>query len=229
MSTPIKNPQAPPKQAQSFAIPALPIHVQNPIPASLVLPAVTPNQGVMPVAIPVMAAHTQVPVQPQQTFSPVQYQPPNGASLTSAAPKRVLVQPKNPFPAALMPYLADKVASLNSGNLTWVVESLYQDLRTHGVRKIAIEAKVREDCEKCPQRKVWVVKNDVLVSFFSFLAILFSLTDPCYFRRHLESRLRRRRHNGLFDFWPSFYINSSIFTPVHSCLFIANVLYVALE
>ena len=71
---------------------------------------------------------------------------------------------KYPFPPALLPYLADRVATLSSANITWLVESLYQDLRVHKVKKNAIEAKLKEVGEKCPVRKVWIVKEDVLVS-----------------------------------------------------------------
>lgn len=70
---------------------------------------------------------------------------------------------KTPFPDALMPFLADKVSSLATGNLTWLIESLYQDLKAHKVKKVSIEAKVREVVEKCPSKKIWVVKDDVLV------------------------------------------------------------------
>lgn len=70
---------------------------------------------------------------------------------------------KTPFPDALMPFLADKVTTLATGNLTWLIESLYQDLKAHKVKKVSIEAKVREVVEKCPEKKIWVVKNDVLV------------------------------------------------------------------
>ena len=176
ISAPVVKAQPPPKP--SFAVPAIPPHVQavNGRPALLYPNSIPPVQGVRPVptAVPVMAA-PNIPMFPQDNagFIPVQYQPVTlpgtGSSVQLMATgqglaKRVALQPRTPFPPALMPYLADKVASLNSGNLTWLVESLYQDLKTHGVKKIAIEAKVREDCEKCPQRKVWVVKANVLVS-----------------------------------------------------------------
>ena len=74
------------------------------------------------------------------------------------------LMPKTPFPDALLPFLADKIASLATGNLTWLIESLYQDLKGHKVKKVAIEAKVREIAEKCSIKKVWTVKDDILVS-----------------------------------------------------------------
>ncbi|KAL5529101.1 hypothetical protein ACEPAG_5075 [Sanghuangporus baumii] len=119
---------------QGFVVPALPPHVQ----------ITSPNVNLMGVTLSQTAV---APISPMATVPTV---------------KRASMQPKNPFPTALLPYFADKVASLNSGNLTWLVESLYQDLRPHRVKKNAIEAKVREDCEKCPVRKVWIVKEDVL-------------------------------------------------------------------
>ncbi|KAL5490433.1 hypothetical protein ACEPAI_5266 [Sanghuangporus weigelae] len=122
---------------QGFVVPALPPHIQN----------TSSNVDSMGVTLPQLAV-AQSAATPMATVpTPV---------------KRASMQPKNPFPTALLPYFADKVASLNSGNLTWLVESLYQDLRPHRVKKNAIEAKVREDCEKCPVRKIWIVKEDVL-------------------------------------------------------------------
>lgn len=155
------------------------------------------------VAVAVAPVPFPVPVQPQNTtFSPLQYQPPSTNGSSPAAAKRAPVQPKKPFPDALMPYLADKVASLRSGNLTWVVESLYQDLKTHGVRKIAIEAKVREDCEKCPNRKFWVVKDNVLVSHL-YLCFVHVMTFAC--RPHLECRHYQCKHHELSTLSLPFY------------------------
>lgn len=39
-----------------------------------------------------------------------------------------------------------------------LVETIYQELKAHKVKKIAIEAKIREVGEKCKEKKVWVVK-----------------------------------------------------------------------
>ncbi|KAL5533009.1 hypothetical protein ACEPAF_4783 [Sanghuangporus sanghuang] len=126
---------------QGFVVPTLPPHVQN----------TSSNVNSMGVTVPTCSAQAVIA---QSSIAPMATVP--------TPVKRASIQPKNPFPTALIPYFADKVASLNSGNLTWLVESLYQDLRPHRVKKNAIEAKVREDCEKCPVRKVWIVKEDVL-------------------------------------------------------------------
>lgn len=84
--------------------------------------------------------------------------------------------PKNPFPEALLPYLAEKVESLASGNMIWLVETLFQDMKSHKIKKNAIDAKVREICEKCPNRRVWIIREDVMVgarnSWYQVLAKL---------------------------------------------------------
>lgn len=60
--------------------------------------------------------------------------------------------------------LAETIEKLATGNLTWIIENLYRDLKAHKVKKNAIEAKVKEVGEKCPIKKIWKVKDDVLVS-----------------------------------------------------------------
>lgn len=80
-------------------------------------------------------------------------------------PKRALklaqAPPKNPFPDAYLPFLKSKIDSLATSNLTFIVESVYQELKDHKIKKNAIEAKVREIGEK--QQKLWVVKPNVTV------------------------------------------------------------------
>ena len=67
-----------------------------------------------------------------------------------------------------MPFLVAKISELDTGNMTFIVESLYQELRNKTkdtgapvVKKNAIEAKVREVTEK--DKKIWIVKPDVKV------------------------------------------------------------------
>ncbi|KAI0262931.1 chromatin assembly factor 1 subunit A-domain-containing protein [Gloeopeniophorella convolvens] len=72
--------------------------------------------------------------------------------------KRPRVVPKNPFPDAHLPFLKEKVASMGTSSLIALVEALYIDLKTHKVKKNAIEAKVREICVK-DQRHIWSVKS----------------------------------------------------------------------
>jgi hypothetical protein len=77
---------------------------------------------------------------------------------TSSAPA-----PKTTFPDAHLPTLVSKINALATSNITFLVESIYQDLRTHKVKKNAIEAKVKEVGEKCKEKKVWIVKPGVAV------------------------------------------------------------------
>ena len=117
-----------------------------------------------------------VPAVPARLQNDSSYTPSLPSSTPTVPAKRkpvTALQPKSPFPDALLPVLADKIASLATGNLNWLIESAYQDLRAHAlngsgpshkVTKIAVEAKVREIGEKCRVKKVWVVKEDVLVS-----------------------------------------------------------------
>ena len=77
--------------------------------------------------------------------------------------------PKTTFPDAHLPVLVSKITALATSNITFLVESIYQDLRTHKVKKNAIEAKVKEVGEKCKEKKVWILKPGVAVGFFHFL------------------------------------------------------------
>ena len=72
-------------------------------------------------------------------------------------------KPKNPFPDAHLPALLSKIETLATGSLISIVETVYQELKEHKVKKNAIEAKVREVGEKCKDKKVWVIKPVVSV------------------------------------------------------------------
>ena len=82
--------------------------------------------------------------------------------------KRSRATPKSPFPDSHLPLLKEKVASMSTTSLISLVEALYLDLKTHGVKKNAIEAKIRETCVK-GQRHIWSVKTDTEVSVLLFL------------------------------------------------------------
>ncbi|KIJ17461.1 hypothetical protein PAXINDRAFT_175905 [Paxillus involutus ATCC 200175] len=69
--------------------------------------------------------------------------------------------PKTAFPDAHIGTLLTKITDLATPSLTFLVESIYQDLRVHKVKKNAIEAKVREVGEKSKDKKIWVVKQAV--------------------------------------------------------------------
>lgn len=72
--------------------------------------------------------------------------------------------PRMPFPDEHLPHLLARIASVATGNMTFLVESIYQDLRRYKVKKNAIEAKVREVGEKCKEKKIWIVKPELKVS-----------------------------------------------------------------
>ncbi|KAI0303427.1 hypothetical protein B0F90DRAFT_1371375 [Multifurca ochricompacta] len=84
--------------------------------------------------------------------------------------KRSRTTPKIPFPDAHLPLLKEKVANMGTSSLIALVEALHLDLKTHRIKKNAIEAKIREICVK-DQRHVWSVKGDTEVcTLFSHLA-----------------------------------------------------------
>ena len=92
---------------------------------------------------------------------------------------------KVPFPDHLVPFLVQKITSLETNNLTFIVESVYQDLKHQKVKKNAIEAKVREIGEKAKGHKVWGIKPDMLVSTRSLQFVsVSSLTCMRDFRLH---------------------------------------------
>lgn len=134
------------KPSASFIVPPVPKHVQAPAPAATAFIAHEFSNGQS--ASPAISSAATVPI----------LQAPVKRKAAPAPP------PKTPFPDALLPFLADKIAALATGNLTWLIESLYQDLKVHKVKKNSIEAKVREIGEKCVIKKIWVVREDVLVS-----------------------------------------------------------------
>ncbi|TDL27563.1 hypothetical protein BD410DRAFT_740732 [Rickenella mellea] len=123
-----------------FAVPALPARVANSTP-----------QGTAPPSLVVTAQ-------------------PGAAMIPDVPPKRktaTVPPPKTTFPDIHVPHLINKINSLATGNLTGIVESIYQDLKNHKVKKNAIEAKVREIGEKCKFKKVWIVKGSTLPTTIS--------------------------------------------------------------
>lgn len=67
--------------------------------------------------------------------------------------------PKTTFPDAHVPLLISTITTLATANLTFIVESIHQELRTHKVKKNAIEAKVREVAEKSKEKKIWIISE----------------------------------------------------------------------
>ncbi len=83
---------------------------------------------------------------------------PNSAIEPAGIVKKPAVPLKNPFPDAHLPFLLNKISELKMPRFILLVEAIYQELKVHKVKKIAIEAKSREVGEKCKEKEVWVVK-----------------------------------------------------------------------
>ncbi|KAF7338435.1 hypothetical protein MVEN_02069300 [Mycena venus] len=81
----------------------------------------------------------------------------------AAAPKRTAA-PKTVFPEAHLAQLLDKITTSATASLPILIDTIYQDLRDHKVKKNSIEAKVREVAEKCKVKKVWIVKESFRVA-----------------------------------------------------------------
>jgi chromatin assembly factor 1 subunit A len=104
-------------------------------------------------------------------------------------PKKPPTVPKSVFPEAHMQFLLNRITQLQASSINALVESIYLDLREYKVKKIAIEAKVKEVGEKCKVKKVWVIKSASLVSqsvdraFYSIsnvFATALSLLNGCF-------------------------------------------------
>lgn len=76
----------------------------------------------------------------------------------STPPKRPPPAPKTTFPDAHLPALFNQINKLATSSLSYIVETLHQELKEHKVKKNSIEAKIREVAEKCKERKVWILK-----------------------------------------------------------------------
>lgn len=78
---------------------------------------------------------------------------------TPGAVKKPPLAPKHPFPEAHIPTLITRINELATGSIILIVETLYQELKDHKVKKNSIEAKVRELAVK--KGRVWVAKQDI--------------------------------------------------------------------
>ena len=63
---------------------------------------------------------------------------------------------------------------METGNIAGIVETVYQELRQHKVKKNAIEAKLKEIGEKSKEKKVWVVKSEYSVSFITIFYFVYN-------------------------------------------------------
>jgi chromatin assembly factor 1 subunit A len=95
---------------------------------------------------------------------------PSTSSADDPAKPRGAPKPKSAFPEALVPTLLAKIKELSTGSLILIIEAAYQDLKTHKVKKNALEAKIREVSEKTGSPKVWTVKPEFQVSLDHFLS-----------------------------------------------------------
>ncbi|KZT28551.1 hypothetical protein NEOLEDRAFT_1175854 [Neolentinus lepideus HHB14362 ss-1] len=70
--------------------------------------------------------------------------------------------PKTSFPDDHLPALLSRIRLTPTANLTVLIEMVYASFQEQRikVKKNALEAKIREVCEKCKFRKVWVVKGE---------------------------------------------------------------------
>ncbi|EGN95488.1 hypothetical protein SERLA73DRAFT_113060 [Serpula lacrymans var. lacrymans S7.3] len=107
-----------------------------------------------------------VPPLPDHVLASTVVAGPSKPTSSTSAMKRMtsIPTPKTAFPDAHIPLLLSKISSVATGNINFLVESVFQELRTHKVKKNAIEAKVKELGEKSKEKKIWVVKEDVRVS-----------------------------------------------------------------
>lgn len=98
-------------------------------------------------------------------------------SVLNLTAKKPPPPPKHPFPDTHLSYLLSKIEALSTGSLPALVDSVYQDLKVHKVKKNAIEVKVKEVAQK-DGRKVWTVKPEFAVS--SFLSFVFQALIQLY-------------------------------------------------
>lgn len=100
---------------------------------------------------------------------PIRLINPTGSGSSSPVPavpgaaKKPSLAPKTTFPEVHLPFLLEKVNSLQAGSINFLVEAIHRDLREHKVKKNTIEAKVREVGEKCKEKKFWVLKAGLQV------------------------------------------------------------------
>ena len=125
---------------------------------------VAPSHAVF--AVPSLPDRLALPHQTPKPFSSTGGSLPSAPAPVLDAIKRTISIPKTSFPDAYLPFLLTKISSLQAASMTFLVEAIYQELRVHKVKKNAIEAKVKEVGEKCKEKKVWVIKQGVQVSYF---------------------------------------------------------------
>ncbi|KAJ7172649.1 chromatin assembly factor 1 subunit A-domain-containing protein [Mycena filopes] len=101
-----------------------------------------------------------VPALPDRLVGATAAQPDTSPIPSPAPAKRATLAPKTMFPDIHMTHLLDKINTSSIASLPILIDTIYQGLKDHKVKKNSIEAKVREVAEKCKVKKVWIVKEN---------------------------------------------------------------------
>ncbi|KAI3610383.1 chromatin assembly factor subunit [Moniliophthora roreri] len=99
-----------------------------------------------------------VPALPNHRASDIE----NSQPQPPAVKKNPAPAPKTSFPDDHLPVLLDKVNTLQTNSLAVLVDTIYQELKVHKIKKNAIEAKVKEVGVKCREKKYWVVRDHAI-------------------------------------------------------------------
>lgn len=84
--------------------------------------------------------------------------------------------PKTSFPDAHIEALLRKAVTINTSSLAVLVDVIYQDLRSLGIKKNALELKIREVLEKHKKTKLWKVKESAWVCVLEHFIFLLLIT-----------------------------------------------------
>ncbi|KAF8590541.1 hypothetical protein K439DRAFT_1329713 [Ramaria rubella] len=74
--------------------------------------------------------------------------------------------PRTSFPDAHIPLLLQKIGASTTNSFAVLLDSLFHDMKPLGIKKNALEVKLREVTEKDKVTKEWVTKQDAWVSTF---------------------------------------------------------------
>ncbi|KIJ44138.1 hypothetical protein M422DRAFT_252636 [Sphaerobolus stellatus SS14] len=73
--------------------------------------------------------------------------------------------PKTSFPDAHVPLLLDKIRTSSTFSFVVLLDLIFQDMKTLGIKKNALEVKIREVAEKNKAKKNWVVKDSAWTQY----------------------------------------------------------------
>ncbi|KAJ7694195.1 chromatin assembly factor 1 subunit A-domain-containing protein [Mycena rosella] len=105
-----------------------------------------------------------VPTLPDRLIAATPACQPDASPSATALAKRPVLAPKTVFPEIHLSHLLTKITTAQTASLPILIDTIYQDLRDHKVKKNSIEAKVREVAEKCKVKKVWIVKENFRIA-----------------------------------------------------------------